>query len=181
MVNSLCEYRLAATCAEICVRAMLRPKSASVTPLSDLFRLFRMHSCSTCKEQSGNMLSLLTWQRCGSLCLRKGSSEVAVEKVEGIYIKYVFHLPFQKMAFPKDFLWTPHYRADHLEKIIKHRLFARSLISISAQRCQPRASHEEVRSAATCCFPELLCSFLQRSEHEANSAWNIMRWLPTRR
>lgn len=81
VINSLREYKLIATHASNCVCAMLWTGSASGITLSHLYHLMCQELCSTCQQSFGDMLNLLTWQRCCSACLRAGSSEVAAVTV----------------------------------------------------------------------------------------------------
>ncbi|KAH7054336.1 hypothetical protein B0J12DRAFT_450411 [Macrophomina phaseolina] len=78
IVDSLHEYQIVATSALNCLCALLRTGSASRVILSNFYQRLCEQTCSVCGDRYGDLISLLTWTRCCSTCLRKRAPELRV-------------------------------------------------------------------------------------------------------
>nr|POE46216.1 hypothetical protein CFP56_73178 [Quercus suber] len=78
IVSSLPQYRIAVSHSLGCICASLRTKAAAYVTLSEYYRRLCETKCTLCGDNYGDLINLLNWKRCCSVCLRHHRLHVRV-------------------------------------------------------------------------------------------------------
>nr|POE87057.1 hypothetical protein CFP56_76162 [Quercus suber] len=78
IIDSLPQYRIAITYSLDCFCAVLRTKAARFITLSEYYGRLCERMCSICGVRYGNLIHLLNWKRCCSMCLKNDDPQVRV-------------------------------------------------------------------------------------------------------
>lgn len=84
IVDSLPEYQVIATSALNCFCALLRTGAASRVTLSGFYQRLCEETCSVCGVRYGDLVSLQTWTRCCTRCIRERPTALDVTTTNAV-------------------------------------------------------------------------------------------------